>query len=62
MSGCNHKLMNGKFEEPLDQLDNESEKCIAAPSVLLTLNYLGCICLCRGRGHAMPVKKGEDHF
>jgi hypothetical protein len=34
----NHKLVKGKFEKSLDQLDNDIDKWIAAPSVLLTMN------------------------
>ena len=36
--GHNHKLVKGKFEKSLDQLDNDIDKWIAAPSVLLTMN------------------------
>ena len=36
--GHNQKLVKGKFEKSLAQLDNDIDKWIAAPSVLLTMN------------------------
>ena len=36
--GYNHKLVKGKFEKSLDQLDNDIDKWIAVPFVLLSMN------------------------
>ena len=44
-----------QLEESLDQFDIDSDKKIAAPSMLLTMNYLGSIQL--DREHKACEKK-----